>query len=179
MKLESKAKQYAEALFNVANQSSSEKAVRNSLTLVNSAIKASPEFRAFLFSKRITEIQKATAVKEALGVKCHPIVSEFIGLVTDQNLVKLFSLIEKSYIKIFEKKLNYLTVIAHVSSELSERESEELKESLESLLGKSMELNIKVDPNLIGGIKLRVGNKFMDASIQNQLESMRQSLLKA
>jgi len=66
MKLESKAKQYAEALFNVSTQSSSEKAVRNSLKMVNSAIKASPEFRAFLFSKRITEVQKATAVKEAL-----------------------------------------------------------------------------------------------------------------
>ena len=179
MKLDSKAKQYAEALFNVSTQSGSEKAVRNSLKMVNSAIKASPEFRAFLFSKRITEAQKATAVKEALGMECHPIVSEFIGLVTDQNLVQLFSLIEKSYIKIFDHKLNYLFVIAHVSSELSDRESEELKESLESALGKSMDLSVKVDPNLIGGIKLRVGNKFMDASIQNQLENMRQSLLKA
>ena len=178
MKLELKAKQYAEALFNVSVQSSSEKAVRSSLRMVNGAIKASPEFRVFLFSKRITEIQKATAVKEALGVKCHPIVSEFIGLVSDKNLVKLFSLIEKSYIKIFEHILNYLSVIAHVSSELSDRESEELKESLESALGKSMDLSVKVDPDLIGGIKLRVGNKFMDASIQNQLENMRQSLLK-
>jgi F-type H+-transporting ATPase subunit delta len=178
MKIELKAKQYAEALFNVSVQSSSEKAVRSSLRMVNDAIKASPEFRAFLFSKRITEIQKASAVKEAFGVNCHPIVSEFIGLVTDQNLVKLFSLIEKSYIKIFEHKLNFLFVIAHVSSELSERESEELKESLESVLGKSMDLSVKTDPNLIGGIKLRVGNKFMDASIQSQLENMRQSLLK-
>ena len=179
MKLDSKAKQYAEALFNVSTQSGSEKAVRNSLKMVNSAIKASPEFRAFLFSKRITEAQKATAVKEALGMECHPIVSEFIGLVTDQNLVQLFSLIEKSYLKILEQKLNYLNVIAHVSSGLSENESKELKESLESALGKSMDLSVKVDPNLIGGIKLRVGNKFMDASIQNQLENMRQSLLKA
>ena len=179
MKLDSKAKQYAEALFNVSTHSGSEKAVRSSLKMVNSAIKASPEFRAFLFSKRITEAQKATAVKEALGMECHPIVSEFIGLVTDQNLVQLFSLIEKSYIKIFEQKLNYLNVTAHVSSELSENESKELKESLESALGKSMDLSVKVDPNLIGGIKLRVGNKFMDASIQNQLENMRQSLLKA
>ena len=179
MKLDSKSKQYAEALFNVSTHSGSEKAVRNSLKMVNSAIKASPEFRAFLFSKRITEAQKATAVKEALGMECHPIVSEFIGLVTDQNLVQLFSLIEKSYIKIFEQKLNYLTVTAHVSSELSENESKELKESIESALGKSMDLNVKVDPSLIGGKKLRVGNKFMDASIQNQLENMRQSLLKA
>jgi F-type H+-transporting ATPase subunit delta len=179
MKLESRSKQYAEALFNVANQSNSEKAVRDSLSLVNSALKASPEFRAFLFSKRITEVQKARAVKEALGVKCHPIVSEFIGLVTDQNLVKLFSLIEKSFIKIFEHKLNYLSVIAYLSSELSEKESAGLKESLESALGRPMDFSVKVDPNLIGGIKLRVGNKFMDASIQNQLENMRQSLLKA
>jgi F-type H+-transporting ATPase subunit delta len=179
MKLESRAKQYAEALFNVAARSSSEKAVKNSLSIVNSALKASPEFRAFLFSKRITEIQKSTAVKEALGMKCHPIVSEFIGLVSGQNLVKLFSSIEKSYDKIFADKLNYLSVIAHVSNKLSESESQELKQSLESALGNSMDLNIKVDPNLIGGIKLRVGNKFMDASIQNQLENMRQSLLKA
>ena len=56
MKLESRAKQYAEALFNVANRSSSEKAVKNSLSIVNSALKASPEFRAFLFSKRITAV---------------------------------------------------------------------------------------------------------------------------
>ena len=179
MKLDSKAKQYAEALFNVSTHSGSEKAVRNSLKMVNSAIKGSPEFRAFLFSKRITEAQKATAVKEALGMECHPIVSEFIGLVTVQNLAQLFSLVEKSYIKIFEQKLNYLNVTAHVSSELSENESKKLKESLESALGKSMDLNVKVDPNLIGGIKLRVGNKFLDASIQNQLENMRQSLLKA
>jgi len=43
----------------------------------------------------------------------------------------------------------------------------------------STELNVNVDPSLIGGIKLRVGNKFMDASIQNQLDKMRQSLLEA
>jgi F0F1-type ATP synthase delta subunit len=45
-------------------------------------------------------------------------------------------------------------------------------------LGKSTELTINVVPSLIGGIKLRVGNTFLDASIQNQLENMRHSLLK-
>ena len=67
MKLDSKAKQYAEALFNVSAQSGSEKAVRNSLKMVNGAIKASPEFRAFLFSKRITEAQKLQQLKKLLG----------------------------------------------------------------------------------------------------------------
>ncbi len=93
MKLESKAKNYAEALLNVATQSKAEKAVKDSLALVNSALKVSPEFRAFLISKRISEAQKAEAVKSALGNQCHEIVSEFLGLVRGDNLVKLLALI--------------------------------------------------------------------------------------
>jgi F-type H+-transporting ATPase subunit delta len=62
---------------------------------------------------------------------------------------------------------------------LSDEEAAVLKSSLETALGKTTELNVNVDPNLIGGIKLRVGNKFLDASIQNQLDNMRLSLLEA
>ena len=75
--------------------------------------------------------------------------------------------------------MNFVNVTAHVTSELSDEEAAVLKSSLETALGKTTELNVNVDPNLIGGIKLRVGNKFLDASIQNQLDNMRLSLLEA
>ena len=57
-------------------------------------------------------------------------------------------------------------------------DEKELKASIESILDKTAELSINVDPSLLGGIKLRVGYKSMDASVQNRLEKMRQSLLK-
>ena len=88
-------------------------------------------------------------------------------------------LLWKAYNAKFVEAMNIVEVTAHVSSNLSGEESAELKTSLESALGMSTELNVNVDPSLIGGIKLRVGNKFMDASIQNQLDKMRQSLLEA
>ncbi len=180
MKLESKAKNYAEALLNVAaHQSGAEKAVRDSLALVNSALKVSPEFRAFLLSNRISKAQKSMAVKSALGDQCHEIVSEFLGLVRGDNLVKLLALIQTAYNAQFAEAMNFVNVTAHVTSELSDEEAAVLKSSLETALGKTTELNVNVDPNLIGGIKLRVGNKFLDASIQNQLDNMRLSLLKA
>ena len=97
MKLEAKAKNYAEALLNVAVKIGAEKAVKNSLELVNSSVKVSPEFRAFLLSKRISEVQKAEAVKSAFGDKCHPIVSDFLGLISGENLVKLFIEIEQLF----------------------------------------------------------------------------------
>jgi len=138
MKLEAKAKHYAEALLNVAVGIGAEKAVKDSLELVNSSVKASPEFRA----------------------------------------VKLFIEIGKAYQVKFAKVMNFVTVTAHVTSKMSDISEAELKASLETALGKSTELTINVDPSLIGGIKLRVGNTFLDASIQNQLENMRHSLLK-
>ena len=179
MKLESKAKNYVEAIFNVATQSGSEKAVKDSLELVVSSLRVSPEFRAFLLSKRISEVQKAEAVKSALGDQCHPIISEFLGLVKGDNLVKLLTSINKAYGVKFAEAMNFVSITAHVTGKMSESEEADLKSSLESALGKSTELNVNVAPSLIGGIKLRVGNKFLDASIQNQLENMRLALLEA
>ncbi|GIS53360.1 hypothetical protein Ct9H90mP29_04020 [bacterium] len=45
------------------------------------------------------------------------------------------------------------------------------------MLGKETDLSIDIDPSLIGGIKLRIDNTFLDASIQNQLQSLRSKLL--
>ena len=95
MKLESKAKQYTEALFNVAVESKSEKEVKDSIILFNDISKKSSEFRAFLLSKRISDSDKAKVVKEAFGKQCHPIVSEFVALINGENPIKLFQLIQK------------------------------------------------------------------------------------
>ena len=89
MKLELKAKQYTEALFNVAVESKSEKDVKDSIVLFNNISKKSSEFRAFLLSKRISDSEKAQVIQEAFGSECHPIVSEFVGLVNGENLIKL------------------------------------------------------------------------------------------
>jgi len=179
MKLEIKAKNYAEALFNVAAQSGSEKALKDSLELVTASLRVSPEFRAFLLSKRISEVQKAEAVKSALGDQCHPIVSELLGLVKGDNLVKLLTSTNKAYKVKFAEAMNFVSVTAHVAGRMSDSEEADLKSSLEFALGKSTELNVNIEPALIGGIKLRVGNTFLDASIQNQLENMRLALLEA
>ena len=179
MKLESKAKQYTDALFNLAEKSKCEKEVKDSIVLVNSVIKESSEFRAFLLSKRISASDKTKVVQEGFGKKCHPIVCELIGIASEENLIKLFQLIEKLYFMKYADVMNYVKVTAHVSDDLDQEQQTELKSSLDSILGKTSELNVQTNPDLLGGIKLRIGNKFLDASIQNHLDKMRQTLLDA
>ena len=69
MKLDQKAKQYSEALFNVAVESQSETEVKDSLINVCNAIRNSAEFRSFLLSKRVSNPDKAKVTKEVFSLK--------------------------------------------------------------------------------------------------------------
>ena len=62
---------------------------------------------------------------------------------------------------------------------LSESETDHLKLSLDTILEKSTDLNVSVDPELVGGIKLRIENIFLDASIQNKLNELRSDLMQS
>ena len=60
---------------------------------------------------------------------------------------------------------------------MNQSQLDSLKTSLDKILGKQTELSMEVDSALIGGIKLRIENTFLDASIQNQLQILRTELL--
>ena len=70
-----------------------------------------------------------------------------------------------------------MSVEGTVASELDDSENVALKSSLRSALGKNIDLSLKVDESLVGGIRLRIENTFLDATIQNQLNMLKQELL--
>ncbi len=179
MKLDQKAKQYSEALFNVAVESQSETEVKDSLINVCNAIRNSAEFRSFLLSRRVSNTDKAKVAKEIFGNSCHEIVSEFIAVCKRENLVKVIPLLSKHYSLMLSDKKNIVNVTADVTIDLSEDRKAELKKLLDQSLKKNTEISFKVNPDLIGGIRLRVGNELVDASIGNHLRNMRQKMLDA
>ena len=179
MKLDQKAKQYSEAMYNVAIESQSEIDIKDSLINVCNAIRNSAEFRSFLLSKRVSNADKAKAAKEVFGNSCHEIVSEFIAVCEGDNLVKIIPLVSKHYSLMLADKKNIVNVTADVTIDLSEDRKVELKKLLDQSLKKNTEISFKVNPDLIGGIRLRVGNELVDASIGNHLRNMRQKMLDA
>ena len=179
MKLDQKAKNYAEALYNVSAKSESEITVMESLVSICNAIRSNAEFRSFLLSKRITSEQKASATKEAFQESCHPVLSEFMALFEKINFVKILPLIAKYFAQMLANKKNIVNVSADVTSEISDTRKSELKTLLDQSLGKNSEITFNIVPELIGGIRLRVDNQLVDASILNHLKNMRQELLDA
>jgi F-type H+-transporting ATPase subunit delta len=74
-------------------------------------------------------------------------------------------------------ELNIVTVTAHVADELSVAEVADLQKTLEESIGKNTELDLIVDPSLLGGIKLRIDNTYLDASIRAKMDNLRRDLL--
>ena len=112
-----------------------------------------------------------------LGESAHPLVNEILSYISGSSAANELKKTSHLFESMYKNRKNILEVKGVVASEMSDKQIESLKKSLDAILGKKTELLMQVDPNLIGGIKLRIENTFLDASIQNQLQTLHNELL--
>ena len=179
MKLDIIARNYATALFNVAVQSNSQESLMNSFTVFSNSLKNYPELRSFIQSKRISNKNKASVIVNSFQKDCDPIFYEFIRLLNLDFNLKIFYSVFKAFEIVYFDKMNIVRVTAHVSDSLDFEEEKKIKSILEKRLNKSLDFKMMIDPDLIGGIKLRIGNKFLDSSIKSHLMGLRASLMES
>ena len=77
----------------------------------------------------------------------------------------------------YKTSINVINVHATLAEDLSDKELQQLKNSIDKTIKKNAEISISVDKAIIGGIKLKIENTFLDASIQNQLQMLKNKLL--
>ena len=179
MKLDQKAKQFSEAIFHVAAESNSEIEVKDSLSYLSDSIKSLPELRSFLLSKRVSSSDKSRTLNAVFTKKCHLIVTEFIALIEEENIVKLIPLMEKYFNILLIEKRNIVNVNADIAQEINEDKKIKFKLMLDKALNRNSELSFNVDPKILGGVRLRVGNDLIDASLINHLNKLRHKMLDA
>jgi F-type H+-transporting ATPase subunit delta len=91
---------------------------------------------------------------------------------------KTISWIKKYYNEHYKDVKNKVSVHAIVSKKMNKEEASLMKEKLDRVLNKDTDLSIEVDSSLIGGIKLRIENTFLDASIKSQINNVKLDLMK-
>ena len=106
-------------------------------------------------------------------------LGEVVSYLKGSNAAKELKEISTIFNSIYGKKSNTIKVKGIVASKMSDQQIESFKASLDKILGKKTKLSIEVDPSLLGGIKLRIDNTFLDASIHNQLQTLRNELLQS
>lgn len=173
------AKCLTDALYSVSESNNVLDAVYNALTTLNELVRTESQFRTFIQSKRINKEDKVKILNTVLGEFGQPLVSELVshfeGSQASHQLQDVTNLFDRRY----KVGKSIVSVEGTVASELDESEIVSLKSSLNSALGKNIDLSLKVDDSLIGGIRLRIENTFLDATVQNQLYTLKQELLQS
>ena len=164
---------YATALFGLARDEQQIDAVGRSLDTLEAAMTESADFKALVSSPLINRAEAGKAIRAltpALGID--PISARFLGVLADNG--RLSEL--KSVIKAFRKLAadNRGETAAEVTSAfpLNDDQVARIKSSLKARLGRDVAIDAKVDPQLLGGLVVRLGSQMIDASIRTKLNNL-------
>ncbi len=179
MTLKQTAKRYAAVLYNIAENTGTLDEVQQALITINELIRTESQFRSFLQSRRILGEQKTVILNTVMGADGHPLVSELVSYLSGSQATKILRVVADIFDHRYKEGKNIVSVTGFVASELGDHEITSLKSSLDEILGKKTDLSLDVDESLLGGIRLRIENTFLDASVQNQLQTLRRELVQS
>ena len=171
------ARRYATALFDVAESRGETERVLADLERLHQVF-GSPEGRAFLSDPNRSRDKLADAVRRAVE-DSSPVTGNAVGVILarrrEQILPDLFAEVRA----LARRKAGEAVAIVETGQPLSADEQEELRAQLERLTGQHIVLQVRDVPDILGGVRVRVGNTLYDGSLLGELEALRQRLLQA
>lgn len=171
------ARKYSSVLFELAKEKNEVDETGDCLKLLKKSYKAIPEFRSFLFSFKIENTQKIKALGNIFGDDLTDLMSKFMKTLLENKRQDLISDISDNYnLKAMESR-KQLLVTAVTHEKLSDELTENVKKALEKFYNKDVIIESTVDPSILGGIKLRIGNTVIDGSVRGSLMRLRRTLL--
>lgn len=170
------ARRYARALFAAAGDSL-ESAHADLMALVAS-LEASPEAIAFFANPTVRREEKVAVVEKLIaGSKPQPMVANLLRLLAARDRMALVSEIAKVFDAMVDEHMGRVKARVRSAIALTEDEQKKLREALARATQKEVELELGVDPQLLGGMVAEVGSKVYDGSMRTQLASLRKELM--
>jgi F-type H+-transporting ATPase subunit delta len=176
--VEELAEVYSRALFEVAKDHDIVDRVHDELGEFADALERERELRLFFFSPYFSSEEKKDGVARILeGADEHLV--RFLELLAERHRMPVIHRIRRSYDSRWAEENKLLPVTVTSAVELDEGLVESIGERIEEQTGRRVELSSNVDPDVLGGLVLRVGNMVLDASVRNRLEQLRKQVQRA
>jgi F-type H+-transporting ATPase subunit delta len=173
------AARYAKALMNLAAKAKQVEPVAQGLDDVTALMVESKELATMLADVRVTRAVKQAVMQGVVEkAKLPELVSTFVLFVMDKRRLALLPEISRLFHRLADERLGRAQADVTVATPLAADQEKTLKQDLEKLSGKTVTLHVKVNPAILGGAITRVGSTVWDGSLRNQLNQIRESILK-
>jgi len=166
---------YARSLFEVAKEHDRLDAIREQLDQFAAALNDHRQMAVFFFSPYFSTEEKINALERSIE-DADPIFMNFLEALVERHRMPAVFRIRVAYEKLWDDENKRLPVQITSAVALGEETVQSIGDRISEQTGQTVELSSSVDPDLIGGIVLRVGNVILDASIRNRLNQLRKTV---
>ena len=172
------AKKYSEALFSLAEEKDEFIKFKNDLNSIKEAFTEHKEFKNVLFHPRIKIEEKKRIFKRIFKEKISQEIYNFIQLLIDKRRIFYIKAIINQFNDLVNDRKKILEIEVVSAIKLEENMKNRLKDKLEKGMNYEVVLNNKVDPEILGGLVLKIGDKIIDGSIQYKLNTLSEQIEK-
>ncbi len=170
--MEELAQVYARSLFEVAREQGKLDVLREQLGQFADALDANRQLAVFFFSPYFSSEEKQQALERAIE-GADPILPNFLKVLIENHRMPVIFRIRQDYQRLWDEENRTLPVEVTSAIALDQTTTESLARTIGERAGRTVTLEARVDPDILGGIVVRVGNSILDASIRNRLEQLR------
>jgi len=170
--MEELAQVYGRSIFQVALEQGKLDELREQIGQFADALEQNRDLAVFFFSPYFSTAEKQDALGRVLE-GAEEILLNFLSLLIENHRMPVIFRIRQQYERLWEEENRLLPVEITSAIELDQATTESLGRTIGERAGRKVTLAARVDPDILGGIVVRVGNSILDASIRNRLEQLR------
>jgi F-type H+-transporting ATPase subunit delta len=167
---------YAKALIDLAQEQNALEQVKNDMGLFLHTLKANPELKAVLSNPIVSHSKKVSILAEVFGSRVSKVSIMFFNIMVNKGRGEVLYTTAQEFIHLYDVKNNITTAKVVSAAPLSEDNKKKMLADVQQAIGGTIKLDAKVDPALIGGFVLTVGDRQVDTSIANSLKRIKKDL---
>lgn len=148
------------------------------LDLIKSTLVTSKDLNEVLVNPLVSLEDKKTIIDKVFSGEINDLILNFLKVLVDKNRFSTFDSVVDSYNKALDD-INNISRISVVSAvEMSEDAKNKLKNKLETKLKKSVVFDIEINPGIIAGLVIKIGDNIVDMSLKHKLEDLSKSIIR-
>ncbi|MCX7921025.1 MAG: F0F1 ATP synthase subunit delta [Clostridia bacterium] len=172
-------RRYAEALVGISEKEGKIEEYQQEFQSIVDIFNNQQDFRLFLLNPEIkTEVKKGF-VEKIFKNSIRPEMTSFLMLLLDKGRIKLLPTILDEFTRLADKKKNTLSMTIISAVELDESQISKIKEKYREVYqARQVKADVEIDSSVIGGVKVKIGDKVIDGTVKGRLDSLRELLVK-
>ena len=167
---------YGKSLYDLAKEEHLEKEILEEMSCVKTLLEENPDYYSLLAEPSIPKKERLSLLDQAFATELQPYLLNFLKLLLEKGLVRGFKESYKTYKALYQEDQGIAEALVTSAVPLQEEQKSALIEKLQKLCAKTIILSEKIDPKVVGGLKVEVAGKTLDGTVSARLKEIRKTV---